>query len=108
MTEIEKFYNSFKKEISSLQFAAENGESQEQSFTRVCLDMLVRANETDNAVVAYDEKALGTKKQHKINGYAISETCDTVDLFISVYEPSDTIEYIVIVFTTDYYSIFYR
>lgn len=94
MTEIEKFYNSFKKEISSLQFAAENGESQEQSFTRVCLDMLVRANETDNAVVAYDEKALGTKKQHKINGYAISETCDTVDLFISVYEPSDTIEYI--------------
>ena len=43
MTEIEKFYNSFKNEISSLQLAEENGESQEQSFTRICLDMLTQA-----------------------------------------------------------------
>lgn len=92
MTEIEKFYNSFKKEISSLQFAEENGESQEQAFTRICLDMLIQANETDNAVVAYDEKALGTRNQHKINGYAVSESCETIDLFISVYKPSDSIE----------------
>lgn len=94
MTEIEKFYKSFKKEISSLQFAEENGEFQEQSFTRICLDMLTQANETDNAVVAFDEKALGTKNQHKINGYAVSETCDTIDLFISLYKPSDSIEII--------------
>lgn len=94
MTEIEKFYNSFKKEISSLQFAEENGEFQEQSFTRICLDMLTQANETDNAVIAYDEKGLGTKKQHKINGYAISDTCDTIDLFISIFVPSDSIEII--------------
>lgn len=91
MTEIEKFYNSLKQEISSLQFSEENGEFQEQSFTRVCLDMLMQANETENAVVAYDEKALGTKNQHKINGYAVSESCDTIDLFISIYEPSDSI-----------------
>lgn len=94
MTEIEKFYNSFKKEISSLQLAEENGEFQEQSFTRICLDMLTQANETENAVVAYDEKALGTKKQHKINGYAISDNCDTIDLFISIFEPSNHIEII--------------
>lgn len=85
MTEIEKFYNSLKKEISSLQFAEENGEFQEQSFTRICLDMLTQAHETDNAVVAYDEKALGTKNQHKINGYAVSETCDTIDLLRFVF-----------------------
>ena len=94
MTEIEKFYNSFKKEISSLQIAEENGEFQEQSFTRICLDMLTQANETDNAVVAYDEKALGTKNQHKINGYAVSDTCDTIDLFISIFDPSDSIQII--------------
>ena len=91
MTEIEKFYNSFKKEIFSLQFAEVDGEFQEQSFTRICLDMLTQANETDNAVVAYDEKAFGTKNQHKINGYAVSETYDTIDLFISIYEPSEYI-----------------
>lgn len=94
MTEVEKFYHSFKKEISSLQLSEENGEFQEQSFTRICLDMLTQANETDNAVVAYDEKALGTKNQHKINAYAISEAYDTIDLFISVYNPSDSIEII--------------
>lgn len=91
MTEIEKFFNSFKQEISTLQFSEEDGEFQEQSFTRVCLDMLMQANETENAVVAYDEKAFGTKNQHKINGYAVSEACDTIDLFISIYEPSDSI-----------------
>lgn len=94
MTEIEKFYNSLKKEISTLQFAEESGEFQEQSFTRICLDMLTQANETDNAVVAYDEKALGTKKQHKINGYAVSDACDTIDLFVSIFEPSDSIQII--------------
>ena len=56
MNEIEKFYNSLRQEISTIQFSQEEGESQEQAFTRICLDMLTQANETDNAVVAYDEK----------------------------------------------------
>ena len=47
--------------------------------------MLTQAHETDNAVVAYDEKALGTKNQHKINGYAVSETCDTIDLLSLIH-----------------------
>ncbi|GFI39535.1 hypothetical protein IMSAG025_00212 [Muribaculaceae bacterium] len=92
MTEIEKFYNSFNQEVATLQLSEENGESQEQSFTRVCLDMLTQVNETSNAVVAYDEKGLGAKGQHKVNGYAISENCDTIDLFLSIFTPSDNIE----------------
>ena len=92
MTEKEKFYISFNKEVATVQSSEVNGESQEQAFTRVCLDMLTQVGETYNAVVAYDEKGLGTKGQHKINGYAISENCDTIDLFISVYNPSGSIE----------------
>lgn len=92
MTELEKFYNSFNQDIVSRQLAEEDGQTQEQAFTRVCLDMLGESNETENPVVAYDEKALGTKNQHKINGYAISENCDTIDLFISIYSPSAEIE----------------
>ncbi len=94
MTEIEKYYNSLKKEITSLQFAEENGESQEQSFTRICLDLLTQANETDNAVVAYDAKSFGTRNQHQINGYAITDNCETIDLFITIHVPSDNIELI--------------
>lgn len=91
MTEIEKFYISFKNEVNTLQSSAENGDSQEQAFTRVCLDKLSEVNETYNAVVAYDEKGLGTKGQHKINGYSISENCDTIDLFLSIFIPSESI-----------------
>ena len=92
MTEIEKFYNSFNQEVATLQLSEGNGGRQEQSFTRVCLDMLTQVNETYNAVVAYDEKGLGAKGQHKVNGYAISENCDTIDLFLSIFTPSDNIE----------------
>ena len=92
MNEIAKFYKSLRQEILTIQRSQEEGESQEQAFTRICLDMLTKANETDNAVLAYDEKALGTKNQHKINAYAISDSFETIDLFISAYESSLSIE----------------
>lgn len=48
--------------------------------------------ETENADIAFDEKELGKKGQHKINAYAIADNYETVDLFISIFEPSDTIQ----------------
>lgn len=92
MTEIDKFYNSFKVEVSTVQKTEVKGETQEQAFTRVCIDMLSRAKETENAVIAYDIKGEGTKQQHQINGYALSAENDTIDLFISIFESSESIE----------------
>ena len=92
MTEIEKFYKSFSQEIVSRQLASEDGDTQEQAFTRYVTEMLSDAGETENVDVAYDEKDLGTKKQHKINGYAIADNYETIDLFISVYKRAETIE----------------
>lgn len=92
MSEIDKFYSSFINEISVRQLSEEDGASQEQVFTRLCLDSLIQANETENPVLAYDEKSLGTRNQHKINAYAISESLDTIDLFIAVYLPAASIE----------------
>ena len=37
------------------------------------------------------KKDLGTKKQHKINGYAIADNYETVDLFISIYGCEESI-----------------
>ena len=70
MNLLDKFYSSFMQEIVSRQLANEDGETQEQAFTRYVLDLLSEAGETENAAVAFDEKALGTSKQHKINGFA--------------------------------------
>lgn len=92
MTEVEKFYKSFSQEIVSRQLASEDGDTQEQAFTRYVTEMLSDAGETENVDVAYDEKDLGTKKQHKINGYAIADNYETIDLFISVYKRAENIE----------------
>ncbi|HPW96585.1 MAG TPA: AIPR family protein [Paludibacteraceae bacterium] len=92
MNELNKFYQSLMQEVSSRQLANEDGDTQEQTFTRFVVDMLSEAGETENADIAFDEKELGKKGQHKINAYAIADNYETVDLFISIFEPSDTIQ----------------
>ena len=91
MTDLEKFYKSFQQELQARQFASEEGDTQEQTFTRCFIELLADSGETENATVAFDEKALGTRNQHKINGYAISDNYETVDLFISIYTPEEDI-----------------
>ncbi|MDR0941310.1 MAG: AIPR family protein [Bacteroidales bacterium] len=92
MNEIQKYCQSLIQEVAALQTGNEDGDTQEQTFTRIVVDMLAEAGETENAGIAYDEKALGTAKQHKINGYAISDNYETVDLFISIFHNSAEIE----------------
>lgn len=86
MKEINKFYKSLVQEVVTRQIANEEGDNQEQTFTRICLELLSEAGETENADVAFYERDLGTKNQQKINGYAIADNYETVDLFISIYE----------------------
>lgn len=90
MQEIEKYYSSLYQDIRSMQDSSDEGASQEQLFTQIALDLLSDGGETENAYLAYDEKALGTKKQHKINGYALSDNYETIDLFITVYLGEDS------------------
>lgn len=85
MKEIDKFYQSLMQDVVVMQSGDEDGNTQEQIFTRICLDMLSDAAETENVSVAYDERDLKKKGQHKINGYAISDNYETVDLFITLY-----------------------
>lgn len=89
MNEIEKYYISLLQEIRTMQSTAEEGETQEQLFTQIAIEMLSEAGETENATPAYDEKELGTKRQHKINGYGVSDNYEEVCLFISIFQSSD-------------------
>lgn len=91
MNDIEKYYQFFQQEIIALQESDEEGGSREQLFTRIAVDMLAEAGEIENATIAYDEKDLGRKGQHKINGYAVSDNYETVDLFISIYKTDEFI-----------------
>ena len=89
--ELKRFYNSINQEIKSTQIATEEGGTLEQFFTQLATDLLAGAGETENVRVSYDEKALGTKFQHKINAYSISDNYETIDLFVTIYKGSDDI-----------------
>ena len=90
MQEIEKYYSSLYQDIRSMQDSSDEGASQEQLFTQLALDLLSDGGETENSYLAYDEKALGTRNQHKINGYALSDNYETVDLFLTIYLGEDS------------------
>lgn len=89
--ELHNFYSSWMQDIAAIQQTDEEGSNSEQIFTQGALDLLCEAGEVENYRTGYDEKALGTAKQHKINAYAISENYETVDLFISVFKGTEEI-----------------
>lgn len=91
MNDINKFYHSLLQDVAAIQSGSEDGDTQEQTFTRIVVDMLSEAGETENVSIAYDEKDFGKKGQHKINAYAISDNYETVDLFISIFNNTDEI-----------------
>jgi hypothetical protein len=74
MTEVEKFYTSLLQDIKSEVHTVENGGAYEPVYTQYAIDLIAEAGETENAYQAYEEKWLGTPKQLKINGNAISDS----------------------------------
>lgn len=87
---IEDFYKELFQEIKSEQVTEEDGGIQEQIFTQIAIDLLADAGETENARICFDRKEdkLG-RTMHKLNGYALSENYETLDLFITVFKGVD-------------------
>lgn len=89
--ELKRFYESLIQDVKSVQLSEEEGGTLEQIFTQWAVDLLAGGGETENTRVAYDEKGLGTKNQHKVNAYSISDNYETIDLFITVFKGTDDI-----------------
>jgi len=89
--ELHNFYSSWMQDIVAKQQTDEEGSNSEQIYTQGALDLLAEAGEVENYRTAYDEKALGTARQHKINAYSIAENYETVDLFITIFKGVDEI-----------------
>lgn len=86
-----KYYQSLNQDIRATQLSDEDGGNSEQIFTQIALNNLADAGETENAILAFDKKAIGTKNQHQINGFAISDNYETLDLFITIFKGTDEI-----------------
>lgn len=84
-TKLDKFFLNLMQDVRSVQLSEEEG-NQEQIFTQIASDLLADAGETENVRIVYDEKSLGTRNQHKINAYSISDNYETIDLFITIFK----------------------
>ena len=89
--EVLKYYQGLNQDIRATQLSDEDGGNSEQIFTQIAINNLADAGETENAMLAFDKKAIGTKNQHQINAYAISDNYETLDLFITVFKGTDEI-----------------
>lgn len=88
-TELLKFYQNLVQDIRATQLSEEDGGNTEQIFTQIAVDLLASAGETENVRLAYDKKGIGTKNQHQINAYSISDNYETLDLFITVLKGTE-------------------
>lgn len=86
-----KYYQSLNQDIRATQLSDEDGGNSEQIFTQIALNNLADAGETENAILAFDKKAIGTKNQHQINGFAIADNYETLDLFITIFKGTNEI-----------------
>ena len=87
--ELNRFFQTSIQELRNEQISREEGGALEEIFTEWAVDLLSDAGETENARIAYDERSLGTRNQHKINAYSISDNYETLDLFITIYNGSE-------------------
>lgn len=89
--ELLKFYQSLNQDIKAIQLSEDEGGNSEQVFTQIALDNLAEAGETENVILAFDKKDIGSKNQHQINAYSSSDNFETIDLFITVYKGTEEI-----------------
>jgi len=89
--ELIKYYQSLNQDIRATQLSEEDGGNSEQIFTQIAINNLADAGETENANIAFDKKGIGTRNQHQINAFAISDNYETLDLFITVFKGTEEI-----------------
>lgn len=81
---LEEFYTRFREEVLCTSETDTSGWTTEDFLTNVMLEYLEDAGEvTDPVICPFRGYGL------QLNAYAISEDCDSVDIFVSIYSDSD-------------------
>lgn len=84
--ELELFIQNLFHEIQSLVYSDENGDSKENKFTEYVMEILTEAGETEGVrVCQYIKENKFENIEFKINGYALEEGYENIDIFISHY-----------------------
>lgn len=88
--ELELFIQNLFHEIQSLVYSDENGDSKENKFTEYVMEILTEAGETEGVrVCQYIKENKFENIEFKINGYALEEGYENIDIFISHYRDTN-------------------
>jgi len=84
--ELDLFIKDLFHEVQSLTYSDEDGDSKENKFTELVMEVLSEAGETEGVrLCSYTKENKLENIQFKINGYALEEGYENVDIFISHY-----------------------
>lgn len=87
--ELQSFgFNLYQEIDGILNSLEDSGGTPEGIFTDFCLSLLEESELTESSFSCYDEKLSKRGIEHKINGYALHENYETLDLFITDYDHS--------------------
>lgn len=88
--ELDTFIQNLYHEVQSLVYADENGDSKENKFTEYVMETLADAGETEGIRLCnYIKENKNENVQFKINGYALEEGYENIDIFISSYKDTN-------------------
>jgi hypothetical protein len=84
--ELALFIQNLFHEVQSLTYSDEDGDSKENKFTEHVMEILSDAGETEGVrLCSYTKENTFENVQFKINGYALEEGYENIDIFISNY-----------------------
>lgn len=84
--ELELYIQNLYHEIQSLAYSDESGDSKENKFTEYVMEKLAESGETEGVrLCPYIKENKQENIQFKINGYALEEGYENIDIFISHY-----------------------
>ena len=88
--ELAEYIQELFHEINSLVYSDEEGASKEDKFTEFVMEILSEAGETEGIrLCPYAKENKWENIQTKINGYAIEEGLETIDIFITSFKDTD-------------------
>lgn len=88
--ELALFIQNLYNEVQSLVYSDENGDSKENKFTEYVMETLTEAGETEGVRLChYIKENKNENIQFKINGYALEEGYENIDIFISSYKDTN-------------------
>jgi len=84
--ELALFIQNLFHEVQSLTYSDEDGDSKENKFTEYVMEKLTESDETEGVILCpYIKENKFENIQFKINGYALEEGYENIDIFISNY-----------------------